>query len=136
VVDSQNFLAAKHIAVAWVTIKPGGMGELHGHPTVSVWQYYISHKARVTVFTAEGFRTMDFNENDVGFVPKLAGHYVENTGKRDLEFLEMFAASEYMDFSLNNWIRDLPPEMITSHLNLDAETTSRIPAENFAVIPG
>jgi oxalate decarboxylase len=136
VVDSHNFLAAKHIAAALVNVKPGGMRELHWHPNASEWQYYISGTARMTVFTSEGVRTMDFNENDVGFVPKVAGHYVENTGKTDLVFLEMFAASEYMDFSLNNWIRHLPPEMVTSHLNLDGETISKIPPENFAIIPG
>jgi oxalate decarboxylase len=136
VVDSRNFLAAKHIAAALVNVKPGGMRELHWHPNASEWQYYIGGKARMTVFTPGGVRTMDFNENDVGFVPKVAGHYIENTGSTDLVFLEMFAVSEYMDFSLNNWIRHLPPEMVTSHLNLDAETIHKIPADNFAVIPG
>jgi oxalate decarboxylase len=136
VVDSHNFPAAKRIAAALVNVKPGGMRELHWHPNASEWQYYISGKARMTVFTTEGVRTMDFNGNDVGFVPKVAGHYIENVGKTDLVFLEMFAASEYLDFSLNNWIRHLPPEMVTSHLNLDAETIRRIPEENFAVIPG
>ena len=136
VVDSRNFPASKNIAAALVTVKPGGMRELHWHPNASEWQYYISGKGRMTVFTTEGVRTMDFNENDVGFVPKVAGHYVENTGRTDLVFLEMFAASEYMDFSLNNWIRHLPPEMVTSHLNLDAKAISKIPAENFAIIPG
>jgi len=136
VVDSHNFLAAKNIAAALVNVKPGGIREMHWHPDASEWQYYISGKARMTVFTNEGVRTMDFNENDVGFVPKVAGHYVENTGKTDLVFLEMFAASEYMDFSLNNWIRHLPPEMVTAHLNLDAESINKIPAKNLAVIPG
>jgi oxalate decarboxylase len=41
---------------------------------------------------------MDFNANDVGFVPRVAGHYIENTGNADLVFLEMFKASEYMNF--------------------------------------
>jgi oxalate decarboxylase len=136
VVDSRNFLAAKHIAAALVNVKPGGMRELHWHPNASEWQYYVSGKARMTVFTTEGVRTMDFNENDVGFVPRVAGHYVENTGNTDLVFLEMFAASEFVDFSLNNWIRHLPPEMVTAHLNLDAETIRKIPTENVAVIPG
>jgi oxalate decarboxylase len=135
VVDSRNFPAAKHIAAALVNVKPGGMRELHWHPNASEWQYYISGKARMTVFTTQGVRTMDFNENDVGFVPKVAGHYVENTGKAVLVFLEMFAASEYMDFSLNNWVRHLPPEMVTAHLNLNAETISKIPSDNFAIIP-
>jgi hypothetical protein len=44
-------------------------------------------------------------------------------------FLEMFKAGEYMNFSLNNWIRHLPPEMVTSHLNLDANNISKIPSE-------
>ena len=48
----------------------------------------------------------------------------------------MFAASESADFSLNNWIRHLPPEMAAAHLNCDTETTRKIPAENVAVIPG
>ena len=64
-------------------------------------------------------RTMDFNANDVGFVPANAGHYVENTGDTDLVFLELFKASEYADFSLNQWIRRVPPEMVYSHLKLD-----------------
>ena len=35
---------------------------------------------------------MDFNANDVGYVPKVACHYIENTGDTDLIFLEMLAA--------------------------------------------
>jgi oxalate decarboxylase len=137
VVDSRNFLASKHIAAALVKVKPGGMRELHWHPNASEWQYYISGKGRMTVFVAPGTaRTMDFNENDVGFVPEVAGHYVENRGNTDLVFLEMFAASEFMDVSLNNWIRHLPPEMVTAHLNLDADAISKIPAENFSILPG
>jgi oxalate decarboxylase len=37
---------------------------------------------------------MDFNANDVGFVPRVAGHYIENTSDRDLVFLEMFKATD------------------------------------------
>jgi oxalate decarboxylase len=136
VVDSRNFLASKNIAAALVTVKPGGMRELHWHPNASEWQYYLAGKARMTVFTSEGARTMDFNANDVGFVPAVAGHYVENSGNSDLVFLEMFKASEYMNFSLNNWLRRLPPEAVTSHLNLDADTISKIPAEALDILPG
>src|ERR1700719_36872 len=134
--DSRNFLAAKNIAAGLVTVKPGGRRERHWHPNASEWQYYLAGKGRMTVFTSEGSRTMDFNTNDVGFVPAVAGHYVENLGNTDLVFLEMFKASEYMNFSLNNWIRRLPPEMVTSHLNLDADTISKIPSEALDVLPG
>jgi oxalate decarboxylase len=137
VVDSKVFPASKNIAAALVTVKPGGLRELHWHPNASEWQFYLAGKARMTVFTPTGnARTMDFNANDVGFVPAVAGHYVENTGETDLVFLEMFKTGQYFDFSLNNWIRHLPPEMVTSHLNLDRAAISKIPTDKLEIIPG
>jgi oxalate decarboxylase len=137
VVDSHNFPASKNIAAAMVTVKPGGMRELHWHPNASEWQYYMAGKGRMTVFAPVGSaRTMDFNANDVGYVPAVSGHYIENTGNTDLVFLEMFKAHEFVDVSLNNWIRHLPPEMVTSHLGLDATAIRSIPAEKMEVIAG
>jgi oxalate decarboxylase len=135
VVDSHNFPASTNIAAALVNIKPGCLRELHWHPNASEWQYYISGKGRMTVFTSDGTRTMDFNANDVGFVPKVAGHYIENTGTTDLVFLEMFAASEFVDFSLNNWIKHLPLDMVAAHLNLDAESFAKISGEKAVILP-
>ncbi len=89
----------------------------------------------MTVFVSPGLaHTMDFNANDVLYVPKVAAHHIENTGDTDLIFLELFAASEFMEFSLNDWIRHLPPEVVTSHLNLDADAISKIPAEKLEVL--
>ena len=136
VVDAHSFLAAKNISGVLINIKPGGIRELHWHPNASEWQYYVAGKARMTVFTNEGAHTTDFNANDVGFVPRVAGHYIENTGDTDVVVLEMFATGEFQEISLNNWIRRLPPEMVTSHLNLDANTISKIPSEAFDVLPG
>ena len=137
VVDSKNFPVSKSIAAGLVTIKPGGMRELHWHPNASEWQYWIAGKGRMTVFMPVGkARTMDFKANDVGFVPAVAGHYIENTGDTDVVFLEMFKTSEFQDFSLNNWLRRLPPEMVTSHLNLPKEAIDKIPVEKQEVIAG
>jgi oxalate decarboxylase len=136
IVDSHNFPVAKNVATALNIIKPGGMRELHWHPNASEWQFYLAGKARMTVFMPVGSaRTMDFNANDVGFVPANAGHYVENTGDTDLVFLEMFKASEVVDFSLNHWIRRLPPEMVSSHLRLDRNAIQTIPAEKLEILP-
>ena len=137
VVDSHNFPASRTIAAGLVTIKPGGMRELHWHPNASEWQFYIAGKARMTIFMPTGkARTMDFNANDVGFVPAVAGHYIENIGDTDLVFLEMFKADEFQDFSMNNWIRRLPPQMVTSHLNIDEATIRKIPMEKQEVLAG
>jgi oxalate decarboxylase len=137
IVDSRNFPASKNVAAALVTIKPGGMRELHWHPNASEWQFYLAGKGRMTIFMPPNrARTMDFNANDIGYVPRVAGHYIENTGDTDLVFLEMFKTDQYVDISMNNWIRRLPPELVTSHLNIDEATIKKIPMENQAVIAG
>jgi oxalate decarboxylase len=137
VVDSHNFPVSTNIAAAMVTVKPGGMRELHWHPNASEWQYYMAGKGRMTVFMPIGSaRTMDFKANDVGYIPATAGHYIENTGDTDLVFLEMFKAPQFMDFSLNNWLRHLPPEAVTSHLRLSAAEIQSIPAEKTEIIAG
>ena len=93
IVDSRNFPASKHVAAALVTIKPGGMRELHWHPNAAEWQFWIAGQGRMTVFfPIDNARTVDFHANDVGYVPSNAGHYIENTGNTDVVFLEMFAS--------------------------------------------
>jgi oxalate decarboxylase len=104
VVDSRNFPVSKHIAAALVTVKPGGMREMHWHPNASEWQYYIAGKARM------------------------------NTGDTDLVFLETFAAEEFMDVSLNQWLRRVPSEMLQAHLGIDKQQAQTIPAEKLEVI--
>jgi oxalate decarboxylase len=137
IVDSRNFPVSKNVAAALVTLKPGALRELHWHPNASEWQFWIAGKGRMTIVTnGANARTMDFNANDVGFVPRVAGHYVENTGKTDVMFLEMFKSDRFVDVSLNNWIRGLPPELASSHLNLDEELLAKIPAEKELVLAG
>ncbi len=129
VIDSHNFPASANIAATIVTLKPGGLRELHWHPNASEWQFWIQGQGRMTVFNAkQDARTTDFRANDVGYVPKMAGHYIENTGTEDLIFLEMFAASEFQEVSLNNWLRSIPTQVVQAHTNLSAEDIAKIPA--------
>jgi oxalate decarboxylase len=37
---------------------------------------------------------------------------------------------------MNNWIRRLPPEMVTAHLNIDDAIIRKIPVEKQVVIAG
>jgi oxalate decarboxylase len=137
IVDSRNFPVSKNVAAALVTLKPGALRELHWHPNASEWQFWLAGQGRMSVVMNEGrARTMDFHANDVGFVPRVATHYIENTGKGDVIFLEMFKADQFVDVSLNNWLRRVPPEAVAAHLNLDSEQIARIPAEKELVIAG
>ncbi len=135
IIDLHQFPASPNICAAIVTLKPGGMRELHWHPNASEWQFWIKGKGRMTVFNSqEAARTMDFNANDVGYVPKMAGHCVENTGDEDVVFLEMFATGEFQNISLNQWLRALPSHVAMAHTNLSSEELAKIPAKAEAIV--
>jgi oxalate decarboxylase len=135
IVDSRNFPLSTHFSAALVTIKPGGMRELHWHPNASEWQFWIAGKGRMTVyFPVENARTVDFNANDVGYVPPNSGHYIQNTGDTDVVFLEMFAAPVFEDVSLNQWLRRLPAQMVQAHLGFDGATLAKIPAQKMEIV--
>ena len=89
----------------------------------------------MTIVMYEGrARTMDFNANDVGFVPRVATHYIENTGDTNCIFLEMFKSDQFVGVSLNNWLRRLPPDAVAAHLNLSPDLIAKIPADKELVI--
>ncbi len=135
IVDSRNFPASGHFAAALVTIKPGGMRELHWHPNAAEWQFWIAGQGRMTVFfPVDNARTVDFHANDVGYVPSNAGHYIENTGNTDVVFLEMFASEILQDVSLNQWLRRVPAEIVQAHLGFDKASLEQIPAEKMEVL--
>jgi oxalate decarboxylase len=50
IIDAKNFKITTTSA-AIVTVKPGGVGELHWHPNADEWQYHFGGKGRMTVFT-------------------------------------------------------------------------------------
>lgn len=136
IVDSTNFPAAANIAMAHVTLKPGGLRELHWHPNANEWQFFIQGNGRMTLFhNKASARTADFTAGDVGFVPVTLGHYIENTGDGDLVFLEMFKAPRYQDISLNDWLTHIPPELVIEHLGISEQTLEAIPKNNIAVLP-
>jgi oxalate decarboxylase len=136
IVDSSKFKVSTTVAMAMVTLRPGGLRELHWHPNADEWQYYIAGKGRMTVVsTGNKARTMDFQAGDVGYVEKSLLHYVENTGDTDLIFLEMFKSSYYQDLSLAEWLAHTPPELVMAHLNIDKATLDAMPKTEVVVIP-
>jgi oxalate decarboxylase len=125
-----TFSLSRHIAAALVTLRPGGLRELHWHPNADEWQYYIKGRAQVGVF-AVGARaqTTNFSPGDIGYVVRNNGHYVKNIGDTDLEFLEVFRSPYFVDVSLSDWLTHTPPAMVAATFNLDPATIAKFPKD-------
>jgi oxalate decarboxylase len=136
IADSSVFKASKTVAAALVEVEPGGMRELHWHPNVDEWQYYIEGQGRMGVFGAQGSaRTFDYQAGDVGYVPFAMGHYIENIGNTPLRFLEMFRSSYFADLSLNQWTALTPPQLLQAHFPLDQTVMENLHKKKSPIVP-
>jgi oxalate decarboxylase len=135
IVDRKNF-PATNTAAAIVTVKPGGLRELHWHPNEDEWQYYVKGDARMTVFAAGGHaRTMDFRAGDVGYIQRSMPHYIENTGDTDLLFLEVFPTPEYQDISLAEWLAHTPSRLVDQHIATGEDFLRKIAKAEAVITP-
>jgi oxalate decarboxylase family bicupin protein len=106
IADSSNFNVSTTIAAALVTVRPGGMHEMHWHPNADEWRYYLKGNARMTVFnTGPNAMTMDFNPGDIGYVKRNLGHHAENVGDTDMQFIGVFRVSRHEEISLSKIAR-------------------------------
>jgi len=78
---------------------------------------------------------MDFNADDIGYVPQTFGHSVENTGDMDLIFTEMFKSIHFHDLSLSTWVTHAPALLVTDHLRISKETLKALPQGNSTIMP-
>ena len=135
IIDQKNW-PATNIAAAIVTLKPGGLRELHWHPNEDEWQYYVAGKGRMTVFSAGGHaRTMDFQGGDVGYIDKSVPHYIENTGDTDLTFIEVFPTPFYEDISLAEWLAHTPSRLVDQHIQVGEDFLAKIPKKEMIITP-
>jgi oxalate decarboxylase len=135
IVDKHLF-PATDIAAAIVRLKPGGLRELHWHPLSDEWQYYVSGKARMTVFEAGAkARTFDFQESDVGYIQMARPHYIENMGDDDLVFLEVFPMGIYQDISAAEWLAHTPARLVDEHIHTGEDFLNKIAKKEAVITP-
>ncbi|KAE8155228.1 RmlC-like cupin domain-containing protein [Aspergillus avenaceus] len=137
IIDPATFPVASNFAAAIVTVQPGGMREIHWHPSSDEWTFFIEGSARATLFTAPSTATtFDYRAGDVGYFPQSNSHYIENTGDGDLVFLEVLQADRFSDVALGQWIGSTPRQIVKDTLALADETLDKLKTEKQYVVAG
>ncbi|CRK35035.1 hypothetical protein BN1723_014940 [Verticillium longisporum] len=135
-IDSTNFPASETIAATFVTLKPGGLRELHWHPNAEEWLYFHKGTARATVFIGNGnARTFDFSSGDTAAFPDNSGHYIENTSEtEDLVWIEIYKSDRVADIPLTQWLALTPPEVAAQTLKVPVEFIESLKKEKQLLI--
>ncbi|KAF3391083.1 Oxalate decarboxylase OxdD [Talaromyces pinophilus] len=135
IVDPLSFPIASGFSAALVTINPGGLREIHWHPSSDEWTFFIQGQGRATLFTPPSkATTFDYMAGDVAYFPKSNSHYIENTGDEDLIVLEVLQADHYSDMSLAQWVGLTSKQIVQDTLNLSNETLSQFTTEKKIVV--
>jgi oxalate decarboxylase len=116
-------------------LEPGALRELHWHPNADEWQYYISGRARVTVFGAHGrAKTEEFGPGNIGFIQQGFGHYVEQIGSEPTQFFALFNSPTFEEISISKWLAGNPASLISDNFLITKEEVARLPRKTLGIL--
>ncbi|KAH7311219.1 RmlC-like cupin domain-containing protein [Stachybotrys elegans] len=135
-IDSTNFPIAKTIAATFVTLKPGGLRELHWHPNAEEWLYFHQGHAKATIFIGSAAaRTFDFSAGDTAVFPDNSGHYIENTSEtEDLIWLEFYKSDRVADIPLTQWLALTPADLVAQTLKVPIDFVQQLKKQKQVLI--
>jgi oxalate decarboxylase len=118
-------------------LEPGGLRELHWHPTADEWQYVIDGRVSVTMFGSHGRqRAETLSKGDVGYIPQGYGHSIENVGRAPCRVLIGFNTGVYQTIDLSQWVAGNPPDVLATNFGKPTSLFDKFPRRDVFIAPG
>src|SRR5208337_4281061 len=135
-VGADRFPVSKTVTGVILDLEPGGLRELHWHPTSDEWQYVIEGQISVTLFGSHGrYRVETLNKGDVGYIPQGYGHSIENVGGKGCRVLIGFNTGHYEAIDLSMWIAGNPLDVLATNLGKPQSWFEKFPRERIFIAP-
>ncbi len=135
-VGADRFPISRTVTGVILDVEPGGLRELHWHPTSDEWQYVIEGQVSVTLFGSHGrYRTETLNRGDVGYIPQGYGHSVENIGERSCRVLIGFNTGHYEAIDLSMWIAGNPLDVLATNFGKRRSIFEKFPHQRVFIAP-
>ena len=127
-VSQQQFPISSTITGVLLTLKPGGLRELHWHPNADEWQYYVKGRSEIGIFGANGkYRQDEFGPGQVAFINRGFGHYIRQIGNEETQILVAFNSPDYQEISISTWLASNPPRLLADNFGLDLAVIEKMP---------
>jgi len=139
---AREFPVSKNIAGVLMTLKPGGLRELHWHANAAEWAYVIAGNVRVTIVDPEGrIEIVDFAPGDIWYFPRGHAHSIQGMGlgPDEAKFLLVFDNgyfSEFATFSFSDWLAQTPREIVAKNLNVPESDLKDLPDKEVYIAQG
>ena len=135
-VGADRFPIATTITGVILDLEPGGLRELHWHPTADEWQYVIDGRVRVTLFGSHGrYRIETLDKGDVGYIPQGYGHSIENAGDATSRVLIGFNTGHYEAIDLSQWIAGNPVQVLAANFGKPEALFEKFPRARVFIAP-
>lgn len=135
-VTAEEFPISQTMTGVVLDLEPGGLRELHWHPTADEWQYIVEGRISVTLFGSKGrYRIETLSKGDVGYIPQGYGHSIENIGGGKARVLIAFNAGRYQTIDLSSWLAGNPDYLLSLHFGQPESLVSRFPKRDLFVTP-
>jgi oxalate decarboxylase len=137
-----QFPVSQNIAAVLMTLKPGGLRELHWHANAAEWAYIIEGNVRVTIIDPQGaIEIADFAPGDIWYFPRGHAHSIQGLGMGpgEAKFLLVFDNgyfSEFATFSFSDWLAQTPKEIVAKSLNVPASDLINLPKKEVYIAQG
>jgi oxalate decarboxylase len=134
VVTAQQFPISTTITGVIMTLRPGGLRELHWHPHADEWQYYLKGRSQIGVFAAHGnYREEEFGPGQVAFIDRGFGHYIKQIGSEETQILIAFNSPDYQEISLTSWLAANPLKLLETNLGIDPSAIHKLPDHSLKI---
>jgi oxalate decarboxylase len=138
-VTAKDFPISKGISGVSMTLKPGGLRELHWHANAAEWAYVISGHCRVTVIDPQGRAEIkDFGPGDVWYFPRGHAHSIQGLND-ECKFILTFDNgyfSEFSTFSISDWIAQTPTEVLSKAFGMAQTMFANFPKKEVYIALG
>ncbi len=139
---AREFPVSQNIAAVLMTLRPGGLRELHWHANAAEWAYIIEGSVRVTILDPQGrLEIADFVKGDIWYFPRGHVHSIQGLGpgKTEAKFLLVFDNgyfSEFATFSISDWLAQTPKEIVAKNLNVSPDELTTLPKSEVYIAEG